>query len=69
MAETVTGFRGFREFRSAVPTFLTEDVLRDSQDGQVSGIRFFDEKNSLIFCPFARSFLKGSKYVLQSCSS
>ena len=43
MAETVTGFRGFREFRSAVPTFLTEDVLRDSQDGQVSGIRSYDE--------------------------
>ena len=53
VAETATGFRRFREFRSAVPpTFLTEDVLRDLQDGQVSGIRSFGEKNSLIICPF-----------------
>ena len=42
VAETVTGFRRFSEFRFAVPpTFLTEDVLRDLQDGQVSGIRSF----------------------------
>ena len=52
VAETVTGFRRFREFRPAVLTILAEDVLRDSQDGQVSGIRSFGEKNSLIICPF-----------------
>ena len=44
VAETVTGFRGFSEFLSAVPTFLMGDVLRDSQHGHVSGMRSFDDK-------------------------
>ena len=56
VAETVTGFRRFSEFRSAVLTILAEDVLRDSQDGQVSGIRFLTKKIVLHFAHFLGVF-------------